>query len=475
MKKLLFVLLVLLLLLLLLFYCRYCSTNPSPPITPTNTASLHQPNQLIVNFENETDVNAFLFELKQKPGFAAVKLVGSCPCSKKLILLEGTPNVELNPDDEVNGQVKKSGGNGSGVSLNYLFEGFEKIPDLSQQVIYRFGQPNSPISEVKVSIIDSGVDTSNAKLKPYLFNNQPNLIYCGDKKGGIYGLNMLKASMGLQEAIEPIDNNGHGTFINGIIAGQADVPNKSRAEVERFTGGNENVAIRQMNVSFTPPNSKAGTLFDALCGIHYSLNQHAKVINASWGLVTFGRKVNEMKIFNSTLMELSNPDNDALLVVSAGNDSISFKTDSLQRMAWPAAFSIKQNIGDTILDFSNNVITVGAWNMYTNSISVFSNRDKDIVNVYAPGDSIMSIKRNSDTYAMEPYNENKGTSFATPFVTRTVAIMRGVNRNLPAKAIKAALMKSAELYYILPSNPSTAIPLLRNQEAINSIRPHLPE
>jgi subtilisin family serine protease len=454
-----------------------CLPNPKEPKPIPNTVSPHVPQQIIVNFENETDVNRFIFKLKQNPKFADIKLVSTCPCSKKLILLEVPMGVDLNPDGDIVPPAKDQGGNGSGVSLNYTFVGFEKpsSPPTPLVVDY-YRQPNPSAANVKVSIVDSGVDTLNSILYPHLLNNLPDIFYCNGNKGGIYGLNMGGITLvGIPAvSIEPLDYNGHGTFINGIIAGKADVLNKPRNEVELFTGDNEKVAINQLNVSFTPPQKNEGTLFNALCGIHYSLNQKAKVINASWGLVTWNNRIGEMMVFNPTLKELSNPMNDALLVVSAGNDEIDLETDVDKRMAWPAAFSMKQMIRDTLLDFSNNVLTVGSWNMYTNYISIFSNRGKSVVNVYAPGDSILSIDledRSANPHYRIDIKNNKGTSFAAPFVTRTAAIMMGLKKGVSAKDVKYTIISAAESYSPQRPNPtSTAIPLHRHREAIRRIR-----
>lgn len=426
------------------------------------------PNQLVINFEElPNDMNAYLLSMKKLD----IK-VTTCPCSEKLILLEGPPNVDLHPDGEVATGAKSQGGNGTGVSPNYNFDAtnFTKNPNL---ILDTFRQPKKPSASVIVSIIDSGVDFDNPITNPHLFRNPKNSIYCGNKnnRDGIYGLNMRKATHRAlpEETIEPSDQQGHGTFINGIIAGKAKVANVSRQAIDRFMGNNANIAIRQLNVSFTPLKATEGTLFDALCGIHYSLKKGAKVINASWGFVTKPDEIEQALVFNTTFKELANPKNDVLLVVSAGNDRIKLGLDDQQRLAWPAAFSKAHNISGQKLDFSNNIITVGAWNLSANKIADFSNRGGMYVDLYAPGENILSIRIGREPNYAIAETSDKGTSFAAPFVTRTAAILRGLNPNADAATIKKTIIESTEADPFESQNYGTPIKLLRHRAAIAAL------
>jgi subtilisin family serine protease len=438
MKKLLLFLLFLLLLILIIVYGKHCCVTDKQELSP------FVDHQLIVNFNGndlvgfERDVNLLGYKVKAR-----------CPCSDSLMLLEDTTGrVTLNPDGDVKPPIKDYGGGGSIVSRNYKFDKgnfsklLENIPD-------SFPLPVAPTNTVIVSTVDSGVDPSNPQLKSHLYPSILRTKYCGptNKLEGFYGLNipfiMGRATSG--ETEEPNDNNGHGTFINGIIAGAARVDLVDKRIVNEFTGGNDNsnIAIQQLNVSFTPPNSDGGTLFDALCGIHYSLSKKARVINASWGLVTYGDNIKEMVIFKSTLEAVAKAD--AILVVSAGNDTIDFEHDAKRRLAWPAAFSRKRDIAGSTFDFHNNIITVGAWNLEgTGSIAYFSNRG-DLVDIYAPGFNVLSLARTNDSRYVKDDLNNKGTSFAAPFITRTAAIMRGLKPIKTAGEIKQSITGNAQV------------------------------
>jgi subtilisin family serine protease len=463
MKRLVYFLLFLLLVLLIILYKCCHKQDYVPPIQLDS----HVPNQIVVNFENHPNLPAFTTEVNR----LGYRLVAACPCSDKLVLLEDTTGrVRLNPDGEVSTPAGNNGGDGTGVSRNYRF-GTQKFGQTDDSLVNYYPQAINPQDNVIASIVDSGVDFDNTALVPHLFQNALGSTYCSPAKpDGRYGINipfaMGRGASG--ETIEPKDNEDHGTFINGIVAGKANVKDVSRSNIEQFTGGNENIAIRQLNISFSSP-SKEGNLFDALCGIHYALSKGAKIINASWGLVTYNNSFKEMAIFKTTLDELAAPQNDALLIVSAGNDTINFDSDGKGRLAWPAAFSRARVIGSSLFDYHDHVITVGAWNLQNNDIAYFSNRGS-LVDIYAPGFNVLSIVRGSNKFANDV--SNKGTSFAAPFVTRTAAIMKGkgnaLNPKLTAAQIKHLIIGTSQLY--TPLTSSGSVQLLRHRQAINAVK-----
>ena len=459
MKKLLLFLLFLLLVILTIFCWKYCCKPPT--VIKDQTIAPHVKTQLIVNFENvptAVQMAHFTSEMAR----LNIRIEKVCPCSPKLILLSSTIGVEINPDGDIKPPIKEDGGSKSGVSRNYILDSM-RVDTVNRDFIDRNSQPSLSKGQVVMSIIDSGVDFANAPLNLYLHKNPTGSKCCGTTYlDGKYGLNMLDL---ITPVSEPVDKNGHGTFINGIIAGKAVVKSSSGA-ILATTDGNEGITIKQVNVSFVGGGTSQGNLFDGLCGIHYSVSKKAKVINASWGLETFGSNINEMQVFIPTLTEMIA--NDVLLVASAGNHAINFNTDAQLRLAWPASFSKSRPFNGTLFKSADNVIAVGAWDLSSNNIASFSNRGTNVVEIYAWGENVLSTALNSGLYAGSRIDQ--GTSFAAPFVARTAAILRGLKPNLTAGKIKETLILNAEPRPI-PGSSSLQIGLLKQSQAVSNLPP----
>jgi hypothetical protein len=299
-------------------------------------------------------------------------------------------------------------------------------------------QANVPI--VTVATIDSGVDPTVPAVNGSLFRNASGTNICSPPFfEGVYGWNALNTS----NDFEPIDTDekcygifsvrvGHGTLINGIIAGSGSFPNQTDFK------NDVNVNIKLLNVRFDDQRENKGSLFKAICGINYALDKGAKVINVSWRLPVVGIDSPSAKaIFSATLTRLK--DEKAILVACAGNDTL--KSNPNLRI-WPAAFSRD-------FEFSNNVIAVGGWNSIpptaaTQNIAPTSNV-ASFVDVYAPSMEIRMYNRITDLpFWRCPFifdRAESGTSFATAFITREVAILMGnLGNSIPPDA--AQIIKS---------------------------------
>ena len=453
MKKLL-----LLLSIVFLSSCKYCQ---KPAVTKDQTIAPHVKTQLIVNFERVPST-AEMAHFTSEMARLNIRIEKVCPCSPKLILLSSTIGVEINPDGDVKPPIKEDGGPKSGISRNYILDSMS-VDKENRDFVDQNPQPSPSKGEVVMSIIDSGVDFDNVSLNPYLHKNPTGSKCCGTTYlDGKYGLNMLDL---ITPVSEPVDENGHGTFINGIVAGKA-VVKSSGGAILATTDGNAGITIKQVNVSFVGGGTSQGNLYDGLCGIHYSVSKKAKVINASWGLETFGPNINEMQVFIPTLREMIA--NDVLLVASAGNHKIDFNTDAQLRLAWPAAFSKSRTFNGTVFKSTDNVIAVGAWDLSSNNIASFSNRGTNVVDIYAWGENILSTASRSSIYAGSRIDQ--GTSFAAPFVARTAAILRGLNPRLSAKKIKETLILNVESRP-LPGSSSLPIGLLKQSQAVINLPP----
>jgi subtilisin family serine protease len=189
---------------------------------------------------------------------------------------------------------------------------------------------------------------------------------------------------------DPMDKNGHGTHVAGIIGA---------------TGWN-NMGITgvMMRVSLMPVrvlNAKGeGTFGDIAAGIDYAVNNGARVINASLG----GSDV------SSALYDVISAANTkgVLVVAAAGNDDSN--NDALP--VYPASFNLP------------NIIAVAATDQNDRRAS-FSNFGPASVHVAAPGVYILSTVptwwTNSQGYGQLDYN--LGTSMAAPHVSGLAGLL----------------------------------------------------
>jgi subtilisin family serine protease len=294
-----------------------------------------------------------------------------------------------------------------------------------------FRQPSGAgVTTVKVAVVDTGVDSSFAGLNtlpssfsvPNGCNNYPQV-----SPTGLDMVNPMKP---------PFDQNGHGTRINGILADLSRISSGYGYQSEIPQG---NVRLEVINAKFTIDTTMTGSLFDAICGIYYSINQKAKVINLSWGFQSDSMP----KAFLPVLKKAQ--DSNILIVAGAGNDTMDIDN---QPHFWPAAFGcdcIPTLINP--LDTIKNVLSVGAYehrnmapvNLLPN-IAEFSNYGMTNMNIAAMGTDIYTPDVIGDTN--NPKNRlslASGTSFAAPFITRVAAILRGQKPAASAIDIKLCL------------------------------------
>lgn len=231
------------------------------------------------------------------------------------------------------------------------------------------GSPN-----VIVAIVDTGVDYKHPDIS-------------GNYYVGGYDF--------INNDADPMDDNGHGTHMAGIVAA--------------VTNNGIGVAgISQSKIMAEKVlNANGNGLYSAVAmGITHAANNGAKVISMSLG-------------GNSSSKTLEKAVNYAwkkgvLIVAAAGNDYGGTIT-------YPAAYS--------------KVIAVSALNP-DDSFAVYSNHGKKI-ELSAPGTSVYS------TYLGGGYIYLSGTSVATPFVSGSAALVLSKNSRLTNKKVRDILDNSA--------------------------------
>ncbi|MFN1217479.1 S8 family serine peptidase [Chryseobacterium kwangjuense] len=208
----------------------------------------------------------------------------------------------------------------------------------------------------------------------------------------------------------------HGTHVAGIIAG---LPQGKEIQY-----GVASKVAKIMSVRTVPNGDERDK--DVANAIRYAVDNGARILNMS-----FGKPVSPGKNVVWDAFKYAE-DKGVLLVKAAGNEN----EDVAEHLAFPTNF---KNVADE-KPFVNNVVVVGASTNRNNQLRAdFSNYNKKMVNVFAPGEEI---------YSTVPKNEYKylqGTSMASPVVAGAAAVLLAYMPELKPDQIIEALVKSSNL------------------------------
>ncbi len=211
----------------------------------------------------------------------------------------------------------------------------------------------------------------------------------------------------------------HGTHVAGIIAG---LPQGKEVQY-----GVASRVAKIMSVRTVPNGDERDK--DVANAIRYAVDNGAKVLNMS-----FGKPLSPGKNVVWDAFKYAQ-DKGVLLVKAAGNEN----EDVAEHIAYPTNF---KNATDE-KPFVNNVLVVGASTNNNDALRAsFSNYNKNMVNVFAPGEQIYS------TVPKNEYRYLQGTSMASPVVAGAAAVLLAYMPGLKPDQIIESLVKS--------SNPSTA-------------------
>jgi len=273
---------------------------------------------------------------------------------------------------------------------------------------------------VVVAIVDTGIDYGHPELYGMLWANlRDNPNNDKDDDNNQYRNDFLGWNF-VSNGNNTLDDNGHGTFVAGIIAARTD-------NALGMAGINPWARIMPVKVAdmFGDSNS-----VDVARGIAYAARMGAKVINVSIAGRTLSR------IEQSAVDEAVKAG--ALVVVAAGNDGVDLKDIS------PAGLK--------------GVITVAATD-YKDQRTKYSNWGGK-VDIAAPGEEILSLravqtdllqffdkkyKRGTNILGKDQlYYRLSGTSFAAPFVAGVASLLLSVRPELTAAQVKRMLLQSAK-------------------------------
>ncbi len=272
---------------------------------------------------------------------------------------------------------------------------------------------------VLVAVVDTGLDPTHPDIAGALYSNPKEIPGNGkdDDNNGfvddVFGWNFVDNSNNTW------DNNGHGTFISGIIAARTD---------DRIGIAGVNPWARILPVKVTDFDNM-GESIGLLEGIYYATKMGARVINVSIG----GRRLTKAERFAISYANSKG----ALVVVAAGNDGIDVSDFS------PAGIP--------------GAITVAATD-HNDRRATFSNFGAQ-VDIAAPGIEVLSLRARQtdlmlladDTYYPgtniigedQLYYHLSGTSFSAPFVAGVAALLFSINQDLTPDQVKRMILQSA--------------------------------
>lgn len=238
-----------------------------------------------------------------------------------------------------------------------------------------------------VAVIDTGIDYTNPRL------------------GGGFGagFKVLAGYDFVDNDTNPIDTNGHGTAVAGVIAGNRF--EKNGLTYQGVAPDARLIALRIARDTSTTPNDRIAAALQWV--MDHRTQYGITVVNISFGTGHFEREPDD-GAFATQLAELA--EIGVIVAAASGNGGIEIGAG----IDYPAADS--------------NAIAVGAVNEF-DSIAEFTERG-ELLDLLAPGDDLFAPWLGNSTRRVF------GTSFAAPLVAGTAALMLQAN---PSIALRAAL------------------------------------
>jgi len=255
-------------------------------------------------------------------------------------------------------------------------------------------------SQTIVAVVDTGVDYTHPDLSANMWINEKEIAgnKIDDDNNKI--IDDIRGVDFVNWDTDPKDDHYHGTHVAGIVAA---VANNALGVV----GVAPKVKIMPVKVL---SSSGGGSTLGIYYGFKYSVDNGAKIINASFG----GRGFSYLMYYGAFYAYK----NDVLIVAASGNSA----NNNDYTKIYPASYEL------------DNIISVACVNQ-NNELSYFSNYGQKSVDIAAPGEWILSTTPNMG------YTSLSGTSMAAPHVSGAAALVNSMRDNLSAISIKNYLLK----------------------------------
>lgn len=245
-----------------------------------------------------------------------------------------------------------------------------------------------------VAVIDTGVDTTHPVLQSVLLpgydftRNQAG----ADEKGDV--ANWQSTTAVVDQSTTAVVDQSTTAVVDGSMATILDQPQyKDFGHGTMVAGVVHLVAPTAMILPLKAFHADGtGYLSDVIRSVYYAVGKHANVLNMSFNFTSPSMALNAALTYANARGVIS--------AAAAGNSG-------QQTLVYPAAWQ-------------SNVMGVASTSD-TDTLSIFSNYGSKLVWVGAPGEGVVTL------YPFGTYAATWGTSFSTPFVAGTAALLLNMN------------------------------------------------
>jgi subtilisin family serine protease len=273
-------------------------------------------------------------------------------------------------------------------------------------------------AEVIVGVIDSGIQYSYSEFESNMWVNPapnspvPTIISCdGNYSDKVYEDDIYGIDAGEGDG-NPFATGGHGSAVASVIGA---VPNNG-----------EGMAGVSWDLNLMALKMEENDVADAIECINYGLSKGVRIFNLSWHLT-----------YHSACLEdaiNAAGEQGALFIVAAGNEGYDLDDETL--------FDTNKYYSIAGYD-CDSIISVLATNprdqIVTNNFE--SNFGSTTVDLGAPGVCILAFAPSQ----FSNYNNQEGTSFASPHVAGACALIWSYNPYLTAQEVKDVILCSVDV------------------------------
>jgi subtilisin family serine protease len=291
---------------------------------------------------------------------------------------------------------------------------------------------NKGSKQIKVAVIDTGVDYNHPDLRDQMWVNERELNGTKgvDDDGNGYVDDIYGHDFSNDDG-DPMDGHGHGTHCAGVIGA---IHNNQTG----IAGVMPNVTL--VAIKFLSDSGSGGT-DQAIAAIEYAIKAEVDVMSNSWGGGKYSQALEE------TIKRAS--DAGIIFVAAAGNSSENTDSDP----HYPSNYEIP------------NVVSVGALTAQ-NNIAKFSNFGPETVDIAAPGKKINSTVTNNK------YKVFSGTSMAAPHVAGALGLLVAHNGKMDHEDMMDRLIATAEPVPTLRGKVKSLSGSLNAYNLLSNTRPY---